>query len=86
MYTKYVTIVTIYNKHWKAKPKVHAESVKLAFLLTTPPWIAVVDHSKPSAKWFERFHQTGFRFDKSIALNRKILNWFRFGLANRLRP
>jgi len=59
---------------------------KLALLLTTPSWIALVNYSKPSAKWSGRFHQTGFRFDKSIALNRKILNRFGFGLANRLRP
>jgi len=29
--------------------------------------------SKPSAKWFGWFYQTGFRFDKSIALNQKFL-------------
>jgi len=51
-----------------------------------PSWIAVVNHSKPSVKRFGRFHKTGFTFNKSIALNRKILNRFRFGLANQLRP
>ena len=40
---------------------------------------------KPSSKRFSRFHQTGFRFNNSTALNRKILNRFRFCLANRLR-
>jgi len=70
----------------KTKPKVHAKCVKLAFVLTTPFLTAVVNHSKPSAKLFGQFHQTGFRFDKSIALNWKILNWLRFGLPYRLRP
>jgi len=67
-------------------PKHHTKYVKLSFLLTTPSWIALVNHSKPSIKWFEWFHETGFRFNKLIALNQKILNRFRFGLANRLRP
>jgi len=74
------------NKHWKTKPKVHARYVRLSFLLTTPSWIAVVNYSKPSIKWFGQFHETSFRFNKSNALNWKILNRFRFGLANRLRP
>jgi len=60
IYNKYViSDVRICNKHWKTKTKVHTKYVKLAFLLMTPCWIAVVNHSKPSAKWFGRFHQTG---------------------------
>jgi len=34
---------------------------------------------------FARIRETGFTFDKSIARNRKILNWFEIGLANTLR-
>jgi len=41
---------------------------------------------KPSQKRFGRIRETGFRFIKSIAQNRKILNLFETGLTNRLRP
>ena len=41
----------------------------------------LVRSSKPSRKRFTRIPQTGFRFVKSIALNRKILKRFRFGLV-----
>jgi len=81
-----VIIVSNCNKHWKTKPKVHAKYVRLSFLLTMPSWIAGVNHSKLSVKRFGRFRETGFRFNKSIAVNWKILNQFRFGLANRWQP
>ena len=52
----------------------------------SPPSTILVYYSKPSRKRFVRFNETGFGFDKQIALNRKIPNRFQFGLANRLRP
>ena len=46
-----------------------------------------VRSNKPSPNRFAQIRRTGFRFVKSIARNRKILNRFMFGLANRLlRP
>jgi len=75
----------LFKKYWKTKPKVHAKCVKLVFLLSVDD--AMLDcSSRPSIKEFVWFHQTGFRFNKSLALNWKILNRFRFGLTNRLHP
>jgi len=56
---KYVITIRICNKRWKTKPKVHTKDVKLAFLMTTPSSIAVVNHSRK----FRQFCQTGFRFN-----------------------
>jgi len=77
-----VTSVRICNKHWKTKPKVHSKYVKLAFLLTTSSWIAVLN--RPQTVWTSS--SNCFRFNKSIAPNCKILNRFRFGFENRLHP
>jgi len=86
IYNKYVIIVRISNKHWKTKPKVHTKYVRLSFLLTSPSWIAVVNNSKPSVKRFGRRTVSWNRINKLTTLNRKILNWFRFGLAIQLPP
>ena len=48
-------------------------------LIQYSPSTVLVRSNKLSPNWFARIRQTGFRFIKLIARNRKIRNLFRFG-------